>query len=598
MKITYIVLFICLLNSTTLKKSNKIEYDLTFSEEEAKSIANKLIDLECAKTPLKYTCPNCIKGEDGNTFLHYYSLIRHKKFHYKFLIQFNDEKQKIYIYFNSPIFNKKNYLYFKKYFIKKIPVTDLNDSRISVEILYLYQKYFQPKLYSSLERLLNSNRGKFTFVFAGNSLAGSLATFAAYDISKNYQNLEHKNIEVYSFNSLIISDNKFANEINLSNIKVHRIYKEDDFLIYPNCTFDKIKSIWLCKNEQLEFINKPYELKKKDRSDNSNRSNRSNPEETNSKGSDDNNNDNNENNDNFENNHIKKANEKINAEEAKKNVIKELNDIKEKLRIAKKDYNIAIKKAKKDPKDNRLVEEALDNIRESKLKMRKVRILIENYRKTIQDSQKDFISDSQLDEELDEEKEEEKEKNYNSNEDFLSYALNAINVLKKATKIIKKKKTANAKKELVNDALNALEELSMASKNYEKEKKIAKVEEKKHTDLVNNAISAVDGLKITTKIVERKKYIKIKDDTPLDQENNNDHKGFIPAFIPKSKRKLITFKVEKYGNIYLYDPEMENYKVCETKSNDCIIKIKPFSLITKYSNSVLFDRQLGLCNNK
>ena len=42
---------------------------------------------------------------------------------------------------------------------------------------------------------------------------------------------------------------------------------------------------------------------------------------------------------------------------------------------------------------------------------------------------------------------------------------------------------------------------------------------------------------IDVEFIENKKYIKIKDDTPLDIESENDHKGFKPAYIPKSKRK-------------------------------------------------------------
>ena len=261
-----VYLFIYIINSISFTKSNIIEFEnksirlenptLTFCEKEAKFIANKLLNLQCAKKPLKITCPECINPKDGNTFLHYYSLNRHRKFHYKFLVQFNDKKEKIYIHFNSPIFNKRNYIYFKKYFLNKIPVTNFDNFRINLEILHLYEKYFKSKLYANLDRLVKSKRGKFTLVFGGNSLGGSLATFAAYDVSKNYKKISFKkNIEVYSFNSLVISDDKFANAINSSTVVVHRIYKEDDFLIHPNCIFNKSKSEWICKNKKINFVN-------------------------------------------------------------------------------------------------------------------------------------------------------------------------------------------------------------------------------------------------------------------------------------------------------------------------------------------------------
>jgi len=261
MKITYFVLLIYIIsiasNINTSKIQVKLQEDqkIAFNETESKLISQTLIELNCAAKPLKTTCPNCLKPTNGNQFMHFYLLKRHRKYDYKFLIQFNDDKQQVLIYLSGPVFKKENYKYFEKYYRNTIPTEKVEDFELNVELSHIYKKYIQKKLFESLDKLVKSKRDGFNLVFSGSSVGASLAIYSAYDVVKNYKNKNYKNkIQIYAFNSLVAGNEKYEIALKESSITIHRIYKEDDFMIYPGCKFDHIKQKWVCKERKVKFI--------------------------------------------------------------------------------------------------------------------------------------------------------------------------------------------------------------------------------------------------------------------------------------------------------------------------------------------------------
>jgi len=60
-----------------------------------------------------------------------YLLKRHRKYDYKFLIQFNDDKQQVLIYLSGPVFKKENYKYFEKYYRNNMPTEKFPDFELN-----------------------------------------------------------------------------------------------------------------------------------------------------------------------------------------------------------------------------------------------------------------------------------------------------------------------------------------------------------------------------------------------------------------------------------------------------------------------------------
>ena len=129
-------------------------------------------------------------------FVHFF-LTRRFKLAYKVLIHYSDDEQLIFFYFSGPKFNKRNMQYFKNNFLGKAYLknaVDYEGGKINKEIYEVYNNKIKKKLTKVLERLLKSGRDGFSLIFAGNSLAGSLATLAAYDIKKNYKDIIFYNL--------------------------------------------------------------------------------------------------------------------------------------------------------------------------------------------------------------------------------------------------------------------------------------------------------------------------------------------------------------------------------------------------------------------
>lgn len=246
--VTFVLHFVVI--NLLIKSSFEVSLNQTslYNEDKAKYFAKYLHHISCAKRSLKKTCTDCIKPLDGNEFIHFF-MTRKRDMPFKLLVHFNDNLEKIYLFFSGPMFNKGNIKYFSKYFLGKKSLEDTESFegfQINSKLHEIYFEKIKKKIVKVLDRLVKSNRGEFGLVFVGNSVAGSLATLAAYDIQKNFSNKKFKSYEVYAFNSFKFADEKFYKNLKKSKLAIFRIFKDNDFIISPNCSYDMAKSKWKC----------------------------------------------------------------------------------------------------------------------------------------------------------------------------------------------------------------------------------------------------------------------------------------------------------------------------------------------------------------
>jgi len=218
----------------------------TFSEQDAKYYSNFAKYANCAEKPLAKTCPQCLKSSDGYKFFFYFQTTRLKKFNYKLLIHYNDQSKKVVFSFAGPSVEHHNYVKF--IYAKGFSLVKMYRVNVEREFALVYFKKLKPVIVKKLQNINKSGRGKYDIVFAGYSIGGSLATLAAFDLSKQKK---VTNPRVYTYGSLRIGDAAFVALVNTS-IRVWRIVKSSDYIVrIPTCYYSPAFKVWRCFSQPI-----------------------------------------------------------------------------------------------------------------------------------------------------------------------------------------------------------------------------------------------------------------------------------------------------------------------------------------------------------
>jgi hypothetical protein len=227
-------------DDTTISTGAEVLYD----ESEAKIFADIAYDTNCATKPLSKYCPNCLKGNHGYKFYFYFQSTRMRKFNYKFLIQYNDDAKKVLITFSAPNV-QSDYKYFKKIYSKELYLVRFYQFKVEREFAIIYFGKLRKLLIEKIQKINESGRDGYSFVFNGYSAGASIATLAGFDLTK--KGIVNKSC-VFTFGSLRIGDAAFIYLVN-TTIRVWRIVKANDYVIRtPSCYFNSNTKFWNCYN--------------------------------------------------------------------------------------------------------------------------------------------------------------------------------------------------------------------------------------------------------------------------------------------------------------------------------------------------------------
>ncbi len=216
----------------------------TFLENESKRIAGFSKMANCGRKPLKKRCPECMKPTtDGFKmfFFHQYSV--GKKLMYKFFLHYNDAAKTIVVSFGGP--SVDNHKYIKGIYSKGWSYIKNYKVRIEKEYGQVYFKKLRAKLIEKVKKIKKSGRATYRFIFNGYSMGGSLATLAAFDLTKSGVVTKlRNNVTVYTYGALRIGDTNFVDNVN-STLTLWRIVKRNDFMTrIPNCRY--FNGMWRC----------------------------------------------------------------------------------------------------------------------------------------------------------------------------------------------------------------------------------------------------------------------------------------------------------------------------------------------------------------
>jgi hypothetical protein len=216
-----------------------------FNEEEAKTFAAFSKYANCGKRPLTINCQRCLNPGSGYKMFFYYQFTRLLKYDYKFFIHYNDSLRQVIVSFAGPSVNSHEYI--QMIYTRGWSFLKFHKVQIEREFKIVYFLKMRRVLIEKLKKVRHSGRGGYRFIFTGYSLGGSLATLAAFDLTKiGLINRHEHHPAVYTYGSLRIGDAHFVSLIN-STLTLYRVVKEDDFLVrIPNCYYSSIANTWRC----------------------------------------------------------------------------------------------------------------------------------------------------------------------------------------------------------------------------------------------------------------------------------------------------------------------------------------------------------------
>lgn len=250
---TSIVIFLALLTLIACKRSysrltTKQEISV-FDESEAKFFTKFSKNINCATKPLSESCFQCLDDTTGYKFYYFFQTKRLHKYHYKMMINYNDELKRVVISFAGPSVDHFDYI--KLIYEKGFSIVNLYKVNIEKEFAYVYFRKLRHQLVQRIELINASGRDDFDYVFTGYSTGGSIATLAAFDLTRSEVIWSP---QVYTYGSLRIGDAAFVAMVN-ATVKVWRIVKSTDFIVrIPTCYYSTNQSVWRCFSQPI--INK------------------------------------------------------------------------------------------------------------------------------------------------------------------------------------------------------------------------------------------------------------------------------------------------------------------------------------------------------
>ena len=217
------------------------------------------------KLILAKRCKICHFALNKHKIFFIHSVNQKRKKIFQFIILYSDVKKEIVISFSGPGTNNAkifNTVYQKGF----VSVSELG-LNIHIENYYweIYSKYIRKVLTEKVQKLIKSKRNLYKFIFIGHSFGGSIATLAAFDLTKNNIIKKNKKIDspiVYTYGQLRIGDNAFVTAAN-KLIKLIRIMRSDDFVTrVPSCAYDNSSRLFKCYNKTSSTISHFPKFKK------------------------------------------------------------------------------------------------------------------------------------------------------------------------------------------------------------------------------------------------------------------------------------------------------------------------------------------------
>jgi hypothetical protein len=195
------------------------------------------------------TCSFCdtFANEYATFFIH--SVVKEPHRIFQFVIVYSDTKREIVISFSGPKSDEGGY--FNSIFDSgMVAIPELGGIKIEREYWEIYSISIRDLLAEKIQKISESGRADYTFIFIGHSIGGSFATLASYDMVTN--NIVIKTEEsplVYTYGQLRIGDDEFVNKVN-DLVKVIKILRKDDYIARrPNCSFKN--GVYKCRSKKF-----------------------------------------------------------------------------------------------------------------------------------------------------------------------------------------------------------------------------------------------------------------------------------------------------------------------------------------------------------
>jgi hypothetical protein len=197
-------------------------------------------------------CPEMISNSYSTFFIHSVSKEYDRLF--QFVITYSDFKREVIVSFSGPTTEHGNY-FTSIYSSGFVEIQELGGIRIEREYWEIYANNFRQILSEKIQKISESGRGDYTFIFVGHSFGGSIATLASYDLVLNNILIKtHNSPLVYTYGPLRIGDNNFVNQVN-SAVRIVKILRKDDYVTrMPNCVF--ISGQYRCYNNLSEVCHR------------------------------------------------------------------------------------------------------------------------------------------------------------------------------------------------------------------------------------------------------------------------------------------------------------------------------------------------------
>lgn len=180
-------------------------------------------------------CPEMISNSYSTFFIHSVSKEYDRLF--QFVITYSDIKREVVVSFSGPTTEHGNY-FTSIYSSGFVEIQELGGIRIEREYWDIYSNNFRQILAEKIQKISESGRSDYTFIFVGHSFGGSMATLASFDLVLNNILIKtNQSPLVYTYGPLRIGDNNFVNRVN-SAVKIVKILRKDDYVTrMPNCVY-------------------------------------------------------------------------------------------------------------------------------------------------------------------------------------------------------------------------------------------------------------------------------------------------------------------------------------------------------------------------
>jgi hypothetical protein len=233
--------------SSAVEVKSESQAEFQYEEPEAKFFAKFAKNANCAEKPLSKSCADCLQPKEGYKFFFYFQTTRMKKYNYKLMIHYNDDKKKVAVTFGGPDV-QEHHNYVKFIYAKGFSMVKLYKINVEREFALIYFGKLRKILLKKVDEIKKSGRFDYQFVFNGYSIGGSLATLAAFDLTR--QEVIH-NPQVYSFGALRLGDAAFVAMVN-TTVKVWRIVKAGDYIVrIPSCYYSPMLKLWRCFSQPI-----------------------------------------------------------------------------------------------------------------------------------------------------------------------------------------------------------------------------------------------------------------------------------------------------------------------------------------------------------